>query len=156
MPEIYVTVRNKVAERSGSGCIVCGNSDYTVTFDFDSEWNQYPMKTARFGYRRGGMLMYDEVIFEGSTAEIPILLGIDCVEIGVYAGNLRTTTPAAFPCMRCILDGYAPHPDPAPDIYLQLLAYLEKAGSGGVPVEAVAITTAAPTVEPIYTEEVTE
>lgn len=28
--------------------------------------------------------------------------------------------------------------------------------SGGVPVEAVAITTAAPTVEPIYTEEVTE
>ena len=39
MPELKITIRNKRA--SGTGTIVCGNSDYTVLWDLDEEWASF-------------------------------------------------------------------------------------------------------------------
>lgn len=42
--EINITVRNKIASGDGTW-IVCGNSDYTVRFTLDSEWDQFITRT---------------------------------------------------------------------------------------------------------------
>ena len=134
MPEIYVTVTNKKAQVQGNPIIVNGNSDYTVEFTFDSEWDDYEEKTAEFKYYRDGKLLYDEVVFSGNTVSIPILRDIDQVEIGVYAGNLHTSTGAHIPCTRSITDGDAVHDPPTPDVYNQLMEYLAGLQGGGAQV----------------------
>lgn len=131
MPEITVSVENKIATLTSESVIVCGNSDYTVVFTFDSEWDDYTAKTARFAYYKNGIFMYEDVLFEGSEVSIPVLHDIDEVAIGVYAGDLHTTTPARVPCQRSITDGAAIHSDPQPDVYAQLLEYLAGLQGGG-------------------------
>ena len=49
MPELKITIRNKRA--SGTGTIVCGNSDYTVLWDLDEEWASFDTKTMRVQVR---------------------------------------------------------------------------------------------------------
>ncbi len=131
MPDISITVADKIAQVSGAPVIVCGNSDYVIRFAFDSEWDAYTAKTARFAYYRNGIFMYEDVLFEGSSVSIPVLHDIDEVAIGVYAGDLHTTTPARVPCQRSITDGAAIHSDPTPDVYAQLLEYLAGLQGGG-------------------------
>lgn len=134
MPEIYVTVTNKKAQVQGNPIVVNGNSDYTVEFTFDSEWDGYEEKTAEFKYYRSGKRLYDEVVFSGDTVSVPILRDIDEVEIGVYAGNLRTSTPARIPCARSITDGDAVHDPPTPDVYNQLMELIAGMQGGGAQV----------------------
>lgn len=129
--QILIEVTEKVAAVSGAPVIVCGNSDYTVHFLFDSEWDAYIAKTAEFRYWRDGERKRAEVFFEGDTVSVPILRDIDEVEIGVYAGNLHTSTGARIPCARCITDGDAVHDPPAPDVYDQLMEYLAGLQGGG-------------------------
>lgn len=106
MPNINITVAGKIATNTTPGqVIVCGNSDYTVTFDLDAEWAAEPNRTARFVYYRDGLSLYQDVAFTGNTAAVPVLSGISYVLVGVYAGNLRTTTPAKVLCDRSILCG---------------------------------------------------
>lgn len=131
MQEISITVREKTASLSVPVAVVCGNSDYTVRFLFDSEWDAYIAKTAEFRYWRDGERKKEEILFEGDTVSVPILRGIDEVEIGVYAGNLHTSTPARVPCARCITDGAPVHDPPAPDVYDQLMEYLAGLQGGG-------------------------
>ena len=130
MPEITITVTEKIAAAQGSPMIVCGNSDYAVKFIFDSEWDRYAQKTAHIRYFRNGRYQYDEVLFEGDTVEIPALYGTFEAEIGVFAGDIHTTTPARIPCARCITDGAPVHADPQPDVYNQLLEYLAAIQNG--------------------------
>lgn len=131
MPTIEIAVADKIAQVQGNPVIVCGNSDYTVQFTFDSEWNGYAAKTARFNFVQNGVRLYYDVLFEGNSCEIPVLNDVYEVEIGVYAGDIHTSTPARVPCVRSATDGAAQHPDPPPDIYEQLLDYLENLGGGG-------------------------
>ena len=131
MPEIRITVREKTATLSVPATLVCGNSDYTVRFLFDSEWDAYIAKTAEFRFWRDGERKRAEVLFEGDTVSVPILRDIDEVEIGVYAGDLHTSTPARVPCARCITDGAPVHDPPAPDVYDQLMEYLAGLQGGG-------------------------
>lgn len=131
MPELTVTVREKHAKAEGTPVIVCGNSDYTVRFSFDSAWDAYPTKTARFVFHRGGVLRYADVLFAGDSVSVPVIRDADEVEIGVYAGDLHTTTPARVPCARCITDGAPVHDPPAPDVYDQLMEYLAGLQGGG-------------------------
>lgn len=133
--EIIIGVTEKVAALRTPSTIVCGNSDYQITFTFDSEWNDYTAKTAEFKYWQNGERLKKEVVFEGSIVNVPILREIDEVEVGVYAGNLRTTTPARIPCARCISDGDAVHDPPTPDVYnqlMELLAGMQGGGGGAV------------------------
>lgn len=132
MPEIFIRVDAKTAEVLGNPVIVCGNSDYTLRFAFDSEWDAYTAKTARFVYMRNGHPVYQDVIFSGDACTAPALYDTDCAAVGVYAGDIHTTTPARIPCARCITDSASVHPDPPPDVYTQILAYLEEIENAGL------------------------
>lgn len=106
MPNINITVADKIATNTTPGVvIVCGNSDYIVSFGFDAEWATEQNRVARFVYYKNGKSLYQEVEFTGNTVSVPILSGVDYVLVGVYAGNLRTTTPAKVLCDRSILCG---------------------------------------------------
>lgn len=106
MPDIKITVAEKIATNTTPGeVIVCGNSDYKITFAFDSEWSTATARTARFVYYKDGLSLYQDVAFTGATVAVPILYGVDHVLVGVYAGDLRTTTPAKVLCDRSILCG---------------------------------------------------
>lgn len=128
MPEIRITVREKIAQVSGSPEIVCGNSDYAAIFDLDSEWDAYEFKTMRVAWLdiRTGKKRYAEVTFSGSTCVLPAIYDAYEIAVGIYAGDIRTTTPARIPCARCITDGGSAHEAPPPDVYEQILELLEQ------------------------------
>ena len=100
---INVRVQNKVAQVVDVPVIICGNSGYTVNFTFDSEWDAYDVKTARFTWVRYGEKQYTDVSFTGNSVDVPVLSDIVAVFVGVFAGNLSTTTPAKVACQRSIL-----------------------------------------------------
>ena len=109
MKTLQVNVANKVATyMKRSGCIVCGNSNYRIQFTFDAEWADYPNKTARFIWNG----QYFDQEFEGDTCPVPMIQRATLVSVGVYAGDLRTTTPASIECLPSILcAGGSPHPE---------------------------------------------
>lgn len=120
--DIQVKVEGKVASVIGSPVIICGNSDYTVTFTFDEEWETLELKTARFVYKRDGAYQYIDVPFSGRVVQVPILSNIEEVILGVYTGELHTTTPTRILCKKSILcDTGSQHEEPDEDLYQQLL-----------------------------------
>ena len=121
MKEILIAVKNKIAMNLGNATYVCDNSDYRVVFDFDAEWEEHPVKTARFKYNG----MYQEVVFSGSVCNMPVIRDARLIYIGVYAGNLQTSTPAVVHASQSILSGDAAHDAPAEDVYNQLVALVE-------------------------------
>ena len=121
MPNINIKIRNKVA-KGEYAVIVCDNSDYVAHFDFDAEWSAYTTKTARFVY--GGK--YTDVVFSGNECPVPVIQDTRAVTVGVYAGDLHTTTPAYFACVPSILCGNGIPADPTPDVYNQLMELLNK------------------------------
>lgn len=105
MKTLHINVVDKVASyHKRDGAIVCGNSDYQIQFKFDSEWNSHNKKTARFIW--GGA--YYDVDFTGDICRVPILKNTRLVEVGVFAGELNTTTSAIIPAKASILCGGAP------------------------------------------------
>lgn len=122
MKEINITIRDKIAENvSGSG-YVCGNSDYTVIFDFDSEWDAFDTKTARFVKQDR---TFTDVVFSGNQCPMPILSNTYNIYVGVFAGDLHTTTPAHISAKKSILcDGGTPAA-PSEDVYAQIIALLD-------------------------------
>ena len=85
MNYINITVRGKMARAEERARVVCGNSDYTVRFDFDEEWAEYAVKTARF-ITEGGF--FTDVQFSGSDCAVPVLSGTRTLLVGVFAGEL--------------------------------------------------------------------
>ena len=125
---IPVQIRNRrAAAEPDCPAIVCGNSDYEVLFDFDSEWDAFAQKTARFAFRRDGHEYAYTVVFSGDRCAVPVLSGINLVTIGVSAGSVTTSAPARIPCMAGISDlhGRAVHPEPdVYDVLMQKLAQM--------------------------------
>ena len=119
--ELTVKVRKKVAQGCGRR-IVCANSDYTVRFDLDEEWSGYAAKTMRVDYGNG---TYTDVVFTGETAALPVIRGRRMIRIGLYAGNIHTTTPAAYECEESISDAGGIPAAPEADVYAQLTELLE-------------------------------
>lgn len=102
MKTLHITVREKIATyMMRDGEIVCGNSDYRIEFDFDSEWNAYSEKVARFIWNGA----YFDQSFTGNICPVPIIDNTTQVLVGVHAGNLSTTTPASITCLKSILCG---------------------------------------------------
>lgn len=122
MITINIEVQDKRPTVLGSPVIVCGNSDYELSFTFDSEWEAEPTKTARFLFVREGKVRYEDVVFMGTTCQVPVLAGIKEVRVGVFAGNLITSTPAVISCEPSILCGTGAPEDPTPEEYHQLVA----------------------------------
>lgn len=115
--DINITVRNKIAKLAKPIVAVCGNSDYVVKFDFDSEWDAFENKTARFKYNGE----YTDIIFTGNECSMPVIKNAYRVEIGVYAGDLHTTTPAFLIMKKSITSNDGTPTAPAPDVYDQLM-----------------------------------
>ena len=124
MPEITIQVRDKHATALESPEIVCGNADYTVAFDLDADWQSYAAKTARFNYVRDGVRLHQDVVFQGTGCAVPVMHDVYEVAVGIYAGDICTSTPARIPCVQSATDDAAEHPQPAPDVYDQLLTLL--------------------------------
>lgn len=108
MKILRITIDNKIASfHRRDGHIVCGNSDYKIKFTFDEEWEAYSKKTARFIW--GGQ--YFDVEFTGDSCNVPVITNAYSVQVGVYAGDLKTTTSASIECKRSVLCGReAPNP----------------------------------------------
>lgn len=152
MPDISITVADKIAHASGSPVIVCGNSDYVLNFTLDSEWDSYDTKTARFEYAADGELKYQDVVFSGLSVSAPIITGAAFVEIGLYAGDLHTTTPARIPCRRSILCDSPTHADPPKDVYNQLMELLSGGGTKAGAAFGVSNTKPLPVISGAATE----
>lgn len=124
MTIINITVRNKIAVNPAQDRYVCGNSDYIVRFDFDAEWDAHETKTARFVKEDGS---YVDQLFSGSDCPVPVISDTYKLQVGVYAGNLSTTTAAYVPCKKSILCGGGAPAAPAEDVYNQIMAVLNEA-----------------------------
>ena len=124
MENIKIEIRAKQARAVGSPVIVCGNSDYSMTFDFDEEWAEARVKTARFAYAQGAEVKHQDIVFEGDTIEVPILSNVRDVRVGVFAGELRTTTPAWVACKPSILCDSGMPDEPSEDVYAQIMELL--------------------------------
>lgn len=105
---LHIIVNKKIATYlKRDGDIVCGNSDYQVKFTFDEEWAEHEEKTARFIW--GGQ--YFDVDFTGDTCPVPVITNTHIVKVGVYAGDLETTTAAFINCKPSVLcGGVVPNP----------------------------------------------
>ena len=102
MKTLRINVKDKIATYfQRDGVIVCGNKDYTIAFTFDEEWDEYTTKTARFVWNG----KYYDKEFTGDECPVPVINDATEVTVGVYAGDLKTTTPAEIPCLISILCG---------------------------------------------------
>lgn len=125
MPEINIMIKNKIATKSNNVTYICDNSDYVINFDFNDEWDAYDTKTERFAY--GGQ--YTDIIFVGNRCNVPVITNTYAFHIGVFAGDLHTTTPVRVPCRKSILSSASIHVDPTPDVYDQLMELIKGLGN---------------------------
>lgn len=111
MKTLNISILNKVATyHQRDGAIVCGNSDYLVMFNLDSEWTSLTGRIARFTWNGG---FVDVPLPDGSSDTVgvaaPVIDNATQVEVGIYAeygaGFVRTTTPAVIPCRASVRDG---------------------------------------------------
>ena len=100
MPQLICKVQKKIAKPLND-LLICGNSDFTIKFLFDSEWDSELVKTARFIWNG----QYEDIVFTGNSCKVPLVSNTNNLAVGVYAGDLRTTTPAMFACHKSILGG---------------------------------------------------
>ena len=121
MPEIKIKVRDKCAE--GEGVVICNNSDYTVVWDLDSEWEPYSARTMRVNLADG---TYQDVVFTGNTAALPVLTASGWVSVGLYAGDLHTSRAARLLALSSVLTPGGSPAAPAEDVYAQIMAKLNE------------------------------
>lgn len=119
---ITIRITDKHASVEGAPIIVCGNSSYLIKFIFDAEWDAQATKTARFVYVQDGQTKYVDKIFTGDTVPVPVLSNTKKVLVGVYAGNLQTSTSARIPCELSIRCHTGAPADPEPSVYDQLVS----------------------------------
>jgi len=121
---INIKIENKQAFRTNDTAYVCDNSDYTVVFSFDKEWDEFETKTARFVYDG----RHQDVIFTGNECAMPKISNARLIFVGVFAGDLHTTTSASVMANKSILSGSG-IPDPPPEnIYNQIIKMIEEMG----------------------------
>ena len=116
---INVSVQNKIAAADGT-IYIGGNSDYLVEFDFDREWDAFEHKTARFIHGT----TYTDQVFSGNLCPVPVLYNVTSFRLGVFAGELSTTTPATVYAKKSILCGSGIPADPPISVYSQIMALL--------------------------------
>lgn len=126
MKRIEISVQNLVAWQTNSTDYVCGNSEFVVGFVFDKEWNEFETKTARFIH--GGE--HTDIVFTGTECKVPVILNAKRMEVGVFAGDLHTTTPAVVHCRKSILCDSGTPADPPPDVYAQVMELLKNVETG--------------------------
>lgn len=114
---IEVEIKNKKAVRTNEAAYVCDNSDFTVVFSFDEEWDAFSVKTARFVYGD----KHQDVVFTGTECPMPKIHDTKLISVGVFAGDLHTTTPASIVANKSILGASTVPDEPSPDVYAQIV-----------------------------------
>lgn len=100
MKTLHITVKDKIATYTQrDGAVVCGNTDYQIAFSFDSEWDAYSEKTARFIWNG----KHFDQKFTGATCPMPAIKNATSCSVGVYVEDLSTTTPATIECRMSVL-----------------------------------------------------
>ncbi len=131
MPEIKIKIRDKRA--GGTGTVICGNSDYTVVWDLDDEWTPYGTKTMRVNLADG---TYQDVVFTGNTAALPVLSTPGWASVGLYAGDLYTSRAADLRVLPSVTTPGGAPADPPESVYDQLMELIK--GMGGASEEDIA------------------
>lgn len=133
MKTLPIKIHEKIAVYDSDEKVVCHNSDYLLKFDFDAEWTEYKYKTAIVRYFKApeGWLKH-EMVFEGETCELPVIDKAAELYIGVFAGDIRTTTEAKIPCRLSALSMAGVPVDPPDNVYNQILKMLEELKAGEV------------------------
>ena len=129
MPQLLCKIEDKIAKPLND-LMVCNNSDFTIKFYFDEQWEELPVKTARFIWGKG---LYQDIVFEGDVCKVPVISNTKHMAVGVFAGNISTSTPAIFNCRKTILDGIGVPAPPSEDVYNQIIELLEHGGGGQGP-----------------------
>ena len=108
---LKVNIENRIAKlQVDDAHIVCGNSGDSIVFAFDSEWDAYPNRTARFKWNGG----YHDIEFMGNTVKIPAITNTRKFSVGVYSGEPAggeeaiSTTDVLIPSLLCTRCGNAP------------------------------------------------
>lgn len=117
MPDINITVAHKVAV-SDTQSIVCDNSDYMVHWTLDEDWSAYDTKTMRTIYMDG---TYTDTVFSGSDIALPVCTVPGAVQIGLFAGDIRTSRVAILRALPSVRSAAGAPADPTPDVYDQLM-----------------------------------
>lgn len=124
MPDINITVAHKVAV-SDTTTIVCDNSDYTVHWTLDAEWSAYDTKTMRTIYMDG---TYTDTVFNGDVTALPVCTVPGVVQIGLFAGDIRTSRVAILRALPSVRSAAGAPADPTPDVYDQLMERINDLG----------------------------
>lgn len=122
--QLHIEVRNKIAKLTSNNFqLVGGNSDYKVVFDFDEDWAEHNIKTALFVFGKSSVAK----VFEGNICNgIEINNATTCY-IGVFSGNIITTTPAEVTdILQSITDIGGVPQDPTESVYNQIIELLNK------------------------------
>lgn len=125
MPDINITVAHKVAV-SDTQTIVCDNSDYTVHWALDEEWSAYDTKTMRTIYMDG---TFTDKVFSGAEVELPVCTVPGVVQIGLFAGDIRTSRVAILRALPSVRSAAGAPADPTPDVYDQIMEIINGLGS---------------------------
>ena len=131
MPDINITVAHKVAV-SDTQSILCDNSDYPVHWTLDDEWSAYDTKTMRTIYMDG---TYTDTVFSGVVVALPVCTVPGAVQIGLFAGDIRTSRVAILRALPSVRSGAGAPADPTESVYDQLMDLIK--GLGGVDPEAI-------------------
>lgn len=122
--KIEIRVENKHAFLvNESDYLVNGNSDYDVHFSFDEDWDGVVAKTALFVFGNQSI----PVPFEGNICDGVATHDCSLCAIGVFAGDLKTTTGATIRCVQSIRDLGGVPEAPSKEVYDIIMALLDKA-----------------------------
>lgn len=103
--------------------VVSYNSGYIANFIFDEEWDGLT-KTVRFS--NDGEYV-DVILDDTNSCNIPLeVMKSGTLDVGVFAGNLQTTTVAKVPIVVSILEEYGSPAEPTPDVYSQIMEKLDE------------------------------
>jgi len=125
-----INIRGRIAEYTEKEKFICYNSGYMLRFTFDSEWDSYTAKTAQVRYltEEDGWVKHD-IVFSGTDCPLPVIPKADALYVGVYAGNIRTSTEALIPCFPSALSEEGAPATPPEDVYGQIMEKMDTIAS---------------------------
>lgn len=105
MPEIIIAVQNKLPILAGTvQSIVAGNSDYTIRFLFDDQWEEGE-KTVYFVRSNG--YAYAPVKTVDGVVQVPVQTDVNLMSqllVGVRQGDVKTSRPCGIAVYPAISD----------------------------------------------------
>lgn len=115
--DLRVYKRNLRFKKDSKKSVIAWNTDYIVNFEFDEEWED--PKTIRIVNDKDDVIC--DKLFEGNTVELPKISNTSYIGIGIFCGDLKSTTPLMLSCDKSILDFEGEPLPPSEDVYIQIL-----------------------------------